>query len=422
MARLKKFLRRAAIGSLLVISVLVLVFAFFNWRASRQVEARLAPLREAGKPISLTDLQPETLIDEDNAAKVVEGQAESLCTFDGYFAKAWNDTENEPEAQQTQATIQVARRVSQEFPNLNQTLRAASKLPAYQVGFDYTSDPTSLMDRMCDLKVPPRTIVRALYGHGLMSLADGKSDEAIQDAIAILNWSRHVADQPLLINHLIATACYGMGIDLTTQCLTTEDVTPIDREALLNSLSSESRMRDQFDRAIDTERAFGISSFASFPGSRFKYMLGELAAFLDTFAEFESFAKQPTGLAPEQPVKQSLFGNLSWPSQRQGLVAFRRNQALTRAVRILAAWQDAGRKPEATLSDLALPEPVTTDPYDGSPIRINVSSKTVVVYSVGENLIDDDGAVVDGSDIGIHATQVQRTETNREHSFSVAVP
>lgn len=365
----------------------------------------MAPLLDAGKPISLTDLQPKPVSDEDNAAKVVEGQAESLRTFDGYLAQAQRDTEDESETEQTQATIQVARRVSQEFPNLNQTLRAASKLPAYQIDVDYTSDPTSLVDRMCNLEVSPRTIVRALYGHGLMSLADGKSDEAIQDAIAILNWSRHVAAQPLLINHLIATACYGIGIDLSTRCLMADGVTPNDRVALLNSLSSESMMRDHFDRAFDTERAFGVSSFASFPGSRFKYMLGELGAFLDAFAEFESFARQPTGLAPKQPAEQSLFSDLSWLAQRQALVAFRRNQALTRAVRILAAWKATGQKAEVNLSDLDLPEPVTTDPFTGSPMRFKVSGNAIVVYSVGENLIDDNGEIVNGSDTGILATQ-----------------
>ena len=415
MARLKKFLKRAAIASLLVFSVLVLIFAFFNWRASRQVEERLAPLREAGKPTSLVDLQPEPVADEDNAAKAVEGQAESLRTFDGYLAmeynaidsEAENESEDESEVLYTQAAIRVARRVSQEFPDLNRTLRDASKLPAYQIDFDYTSDPSSLMQRICDPKVAPRTIVRALYGHGLMSIADGNADEAIQDAIAVLNWSRHVADPPLMINHLVATACYGQGIDLAIECLMAEGATPADREVLLNSLSSESRMRRSFDRAIDSERAFGISSFASFPGSRFMYILGELAAFLDTFAEFESFAKQRSGLAPDQPKTKSMFGGLSWSSQRAGLAAFRRNQAHTRGVRILAAWQDAGRDPEAKLSDLGLPESVTTDPYDGLSMKLKISGETVVVYSVGENLIDDDGDVVDSSDIGLQATLSQ---------------
>jgi hypothetical protein len=419
MSRLKKVLKRATVGSLLVISVLVLAFAFFNWRASQLVKSKLAPLLDAGKPTSLTDLQQEPVIDENNAAKVVAEQAESLRTFDGYLAKAQSDTEDDSEAQQTQAAIQVARRVAEEFPNLNQTLRAASKLPAYQIDVDYTSDPTSLVDRMCNLEVSPRTIVRALYGHGLMSLADGKSDEAIQDAIAILNWSRHVADQPLLINYLIATACYGIGIDLSTRCLMADGVTPDDRVALLNSLSSESTLRDHFDRAFDTERAFGVSSFASFPGSRFRYMLGELGAFLDTSAEFESFARQPTGLAPKQPTKQSLFGDVSWVSQRQALVAFRRNQALTRAVRILATWKSTGQRAEANLSDLALSEPVTTDPFTGSPMRFKVSGNAIFVYSVGENLIDDNGEIINGADIGIQATESDRGTESDEGTGSL---
>jgi hypothetical protein len=356
--------------------------------------------------VSVAELKPPSVLDTDNAAKVIEPYTNSLNTFDRYLAMAWNEVEVGNEAEEEEAAIGVARQVSQEFPDLNPALRAAAKLPAYQLRLDFTTDPSSLMEQMVDAKVQPRTIVRALNGHGLMSLADGNAGDAVEDAIAILNWSRHVADQPLLINHLVSVACYGQGIQLAARCLTAGDVTREDREALLKSLSSESMMRRRYAVTFNTERAFGISSFALFPGSRFKFMLGELASFLDILAEFESSAEQSTGLAADQPTKQGLFGGLTWSAQRQGFNAFRRKQALTRSLRILAAWQDAGRDPEVVLADLrladlGLAESVTTDPYDGSQIKLKVSGESMVIYCVGENMIDDGGSVTDRRDIGI---------------------
>lgn len=208
MTRIRKIFKRIVIAGLLVGSVLFAAFLWFHRLASLQVQAKLAPLLEAGKPTSLADLQRPSVAEEDNAAKAVAGQAESLRIFDAYLAKAQSGIADESIDQQTQAAIQVARQVDQEFPSLNQALRDAAKLPSYQMDVDETSDPKLLMDQICDAEVPPRTVIRALYGHGLMSIADGKPSDAIQDAIAMLHWTRHIAEQPLMINYLIATACY----------------------------------------------------------------------------------------------------------------------------------------------------------------------------------------------------------------------
>lgn len=179
-----------------------------------------------------------------------------------------------------------------------------------------------------------------------------------------------------------------------------------ERAALLDSLPSEATMRQQFQRALDTERAFGIASFNDLPGSRYLHLRGELAALLDTFSEFESYAAQTAGLASPQPATQSLFGNLSWQAQRQSLVAFRRNQALTRAVQIFAKWQDIGKQTEVNLSNLGLPEPMTQDPFTGSTMHFQIVEKTITIYSAGENLADDGGDSVQGQDVEVQTAQV----------------
>ncbi|TWU42242.1 hypothetical protein Poly41_05380 [Novipirellula artificiosorum] len=370
-----------------------------NWRASRRVEARLAPLREVGKPISIQDLQPSEVGEELNAAKAVERYADELRSFDRQLAEATRDSVTDD--QFDEGSMLVAKSIVQEFSELNEALRKASRLPAYQPDLDYSHGPSPFMDQLIDQEISPRTITRALYGHGLMSLADGKTDDAVEDAIAILRWSDHVARQPLLLNHLVGTALYMQGIQLSGRCLYAGDASPAAREMLLQACSNESKLLANYEMTLDTERAFGISSFDSFPGSRFMLMLGELAAYLDVVSEFQSFSEKPTGIAPDQPTSASIFAGSSWSALQQGLVSLRRKQALSRTVRILAAWQDAGGEIGTTLTELDLPEAVTTDPYDGSQMKWKGVGDTIAIYSVGRDMIDDEGSIEDGRDIGI---------------------
>ena len=389
MKRREKILKRAVIVLLSVASVLVLIVAFLNWRASRKVEARLAPLREAGKPITIEDIQPSSIPDEQNAAKAVEPYSEAIESFDRQMAEATRSRETD--LQGIAGYILVTKRVAKEFPKLNDALRSAAVLPVYQPHLDYSLDPSSFMEQVPNQPVSLRTIVRALYGHGLMSLAEGKPDEAAEDAIAILNWTQLTAKQPLIVNQLVSTACYSQGVKLAAQCLYADDISPEKGASLIHTCSNESAMLANHSIAIDTERAFGIASFDSFPGSRRMWLLGELAAYLDVMAEFQSIAEHPTGLAPNEPNTPSIFASLTRPAMQQSIVALRRQQALSRAIRVLAASQDANDTAPASL----------IDPFDGSEMRVKPVGDSIAVYSVGADLVDDGGSIEDGRDIGI---------------------
>lgn len=52
-------------------------------------------------------------------------------------------------------------------------------------------------------------------------------------------------------------------IDLSTRCLSAQNVSPEGKAKLLDSLPSDSMLRSQFEKTLDTERAFDISSFVS---------------------------------------------------------------------------------------------------------------------------------------------------------------
>ncbi len=398
--RIKKLLRWTMIGMLSIVAAVVLIVAFLNWRAARQVNARLAPLREAGKPLSIQDLQPPPVPDDQNAAKAIEQWKDAFGQFNQQLAEATVATQTQE--QEEAGSITVARSIASEFPDLTKNLREASRLPEYQPDHDYSLAPTAFMEGVLKHQGPPRTGARILYGHGLMSIADGKTDEAMRDAIAILAWSKHIAEQPLLIHYLISSALFEQALDLASRSLYVGDASPEVLAEFLVLLDDDTSLVTEFSKTMDTERAFGISSFDSFPLARFQFMLGQLAAYLDTVGEIKALIEQPTGIAPPNPTTSSGFAALAWPAVGSALAVMRRNQAKSRAVRVLAAWQADGRNTNAALEDLGLPESVIVDPFDGSKMKWQVIGDTIAVYSVGVDLVDDGGSIEDARDIGVH--------------------
>ncbi|TWU45101.1 hypothetical protein Q31b_02720 [Novipirellula aureliae] len=398
MKRLRKLLKWTAIVLLSVVSIVILVVAVLNWRASRQVEARLAPLREAGKPVGIADLKPPPVDDSQNAAIMIESLSDEITDYERQLAKATRDATTDE--QFNIGAVQVARMNASERPELVGKLREALQLPAFHPDYDYASGPTPLMENVSEQAGQIKMVARILYAHGLMSLADGETDEAVVDAIAVLHWSERVADQPLLVNYLMSAALYFQAADLAAKCLYANDASPPLRTQLLDAFG-EVDLAEQFTHAIDTERAFGLSSFESFALAPFQIMLGELSAYLDTMSAVESYAKAPVGVAPENPQADGVFSTLVASGIAIGLKTLRRSQAKARAIQILAAWQDSRLGVDTSIEDLELSETVTTDPFDGSTMKLKVIGDTIAVYSVGKNLVDDGGQFDEEQDVGV---------------------
>ncbi|WP_157593942.1 hypothetical protein [Rubripirellula obstinata] len=380
------------------VSLLVLVVAVLNWRASREVEARLAPLREAEKPTSISDLKPLPVADSDNAAKAIEPLEELCRELDSQLAKAiyQKDTDEEYEA----ALIGLARTIATDHPELIPSLKKAFALPEFQPDYEFDLSPTAFMDNVLQQNRSVRMVARVMHGHGLMSLEDGETDEAIADALSVLKWSGHIANQPLLVNYLVSAAVRSQALDLASRCLVADNSSPQMRTQLIDALE-RSDLQKQFDQSIESERAFGISSFESFALFRFQVMVGELSAYLDMVDEFKLIVQRPTGVAPKQPETSSMFAASTWPAFETGLAALRRSQAKSQAILILAAWQDQGSDVTTKVADLRLPASITLDPFDGSQMKLKATKDTVVVYSVGQNLTDDGGKLAGELDVGV---------------------
>ena len=53
------------------------------------------------------------------------------------------------------------------------------------------------------------------------------------------------------------------------------------------------------------------------------------------------------------------------------------------------------------LEDLSLPKAATIDPFSGEPLKLKRTDDGWIIYSVGDNGVDDGGDLAYGKDIGL---------------------
>jgi hypothetical protein len=80
-----------------------------------------------------------------------------------------------------------------------------------------------------------------------------------------------------------------------------------------------------------------------------------------------------------------------------------RTRAMSRSLRVLNALQTQVPTQGALvpkLTELGLPEEATIYPYNSEPLHVNKRPDGWMVYSVGNNLVDDGGILDGNKDIG----------------------
>ncbi|WP_146519467.1 hypothetical protein [Stieleria varia] len=382
-----------------LIAIVLVVLPPTPWQlsAADEPDPILKPLLDVGKPVSLTDLETDPVPVEQNAAEVLETLADAIKLFDNRLARASQDAESDEEFDA--ALVLTSRLLSERYPDLVPALRGAAKRKIYRAGHDSSLPPQEWMASVMNELGPIRTVARILNGHAKMSLADQDTDAAALDAIALMQWSEHVAKQPCLISFLVSTVLLDNAMELAADCLYQEKLSDSVRGQLIEAVKNNS-FRKSFAGSVDSERAFGISSINALRAQGVP-MPGELAAYLKLISDFDQIAGRPFGFAKEPPETESLFARSVWPALTGGLAALRRSQAKSNAVLILAAWQDAGANHDTQIDALPVANSIKLDPFDGSTMKLLWDEKGVSIYSVGENLIDDQGSLMERVDIGI---------------------
>ena len=106
----------------------------------------------------------------------------------------------------------------------------------------------------------------------------------------------------------------------------------------------------------------------------------------------------------DHAADKSLFDSMVGPALEAAREATARNQALSRALRVLNAIQSAPNWMAADQIDalqLGLPADATKDPFTEQPLVIRKQGSGWLIYSVGFNLKDDGGEIDESKDVGV---------------------
>jgi hypothetical protein len=329
-----------------------------------------------------------------------------------------------------QLTAEQFERLNKELDAVGPAVEEARKLKNLPRGRHRLTIAPNVIATLLPDQQDARTITTLLRYDVLRLAQAGDLKGALASCRAMLNAGRSLGDEPLLISQLIRMACVGQACDMVERALSQGEPAEDDLAALQREFEAEDRfpMMRVFLRG---ERAFAHAAFeeaergdldpraleglsrssASTKLSFFPWRVRDQARrehprMLELFTERIAAADLPVheqldadrrladalrDLPPEAQLTRLLI-----PAVDKVTTAARRMHANVRCVAVLLAaerYRRANGKWPEKLTDL-VPKyfaAVPLDPFDGKPLRSKRLAYGVVVYSVGEDGVDDGG-------------------------------
>lgn len=412
---LKKFLRRLVwtIGILLVVILLVHAAAvvYTGWL----LEGELAARREAGLPNYFQDLARPRLSTDENAAAEIEQAVP--------WAKGINqelyDVLTSPEYDQgklSDASKNKIAALADVYERMCPPLRRAAKLEHYQslilVELPSRAENISL-DRVLEKASESRSISRALRLRAMQLAADDRQDEAVEILALMLAISRQLANEPTITGYLVSLGCKRDATETLASMIASQPLTEEQRRLLDEELTRHDDLT-LVKVALQGETAYSMSMLAdmsprwiarpivqAWQYNHLKYMsaLGEAIEGDDMNVDM-----------PPVPTGQGYVSQLLnfWVSLASKAFDSMRRSALndvarTRCLRTMIALQaHLQEHPESmpTIDKLGLPSEAVRDPFSQEALRLKHTEAGWLIYSVGDDGIDDLGTFDKDADVG----------------------
>ncbi|HBO43137.1 MAG TPA: hypothetical protein DD670_04220 [Planctomycetaceae bacterium] len=364
----------------------------------------MAKIRAAGDPVSLADLEPEPIPPEQNAATYLRRARDDLRAIEQEIVKA--ERADSDSDRQSPAVLEAMRSALAAYPEVVPLLEQAAECPEYGISEPLdpggADDPQVALETVMSRAGDNRSVARLLGSYRCrLLLADGKHDEAARSAVSLLKLTRHFDREPCMVSFLVAIACRGHAMESLNEVLQAGAISDEVSRELEDELAKHD-INEAYRQALRTERPFGFAFFRTMPGentwfarayynrAKLNY-LGLLEWYLvDSKAADSSEARAMV----EAPEPTDIWGVLLNPAIEATRLAARRGQSLLNVIRVLNALQrreNPDEPPAADLSDLGLPREATLDPFTGKPVIVKRVPDGWLVYSVGQNGIDDGG-------------------------------
>ncbi len=407
-------------------------WTYFNIKYSREVERELARLRDAGEPLTIEEMIPEPVPDDQNAARLYEPlfgvsfQPETRYTLDtealGSIPRDEFDRLAVGPDDSEEFDIELAREVLSraEIIEVLAKLEEASKRPHAVWGLHWERGLGMLLPHLSRY----RQAAQLLAIRARLSAADGDTDDALRWVGASLRMSRQMTIEPALVSQLAAKAVQAIAAHAAEEALNT-GMPSLEAARRVQQTAANVDMSAAFKRAMQGERAADLRMFDYFVDGGTEAMNNVLQydVPVSTLAVYSSPLGAPLRaldksrmltywwtMIPifEQPFCQQdpnamerardsgpllaaltplLFPNFSGLIIKRDL-AIATLDELRIVLDLKMHKREHGSYP-ATLDELATKPP--EDPFSGEAYRYEHRGEGFILWSVGQDLEDDGG-------------------------------
>jgi hypothetical protein len=399
------------------------------WLAGGRFELQraLEEVKAEGVKMSLADIGSPPVPDEENAAPI--------------YRKAWDALQGPPpEVLDAAGSLRktpialwpkdkkrtLADYVASQRDAIGLTLKA-TRYEKCNFGLDFSQGFAMLMPHLAQM----RSLARLMSVDATDKLGRGDIEGAIESDVAMRVIAKHVGSDPTLIGKLVEIACDGMAGPVLESILKLGYPDAAQLKGLLRRLDQvppDTSMRAAFSAettcGIDTYHQVRIckmspsemADYASSPSGGPKsdtaraivtVLWGLIAdrdeaAYLDTMRRYIELSDKPyyevkTAIEDEKPEQSfGLMSRTITPALLPAFAVASRAEAEYQVQRLSVALmifeQDEGSFPSALdqLVPGVIPE-VPVDPFSGKPYVYRNNDGRFVVYSLDQNMVDDNG-------------------------------
>jgi len=416
--------------------ILVIIFIFFVALPAALISVRkyqdvqfqkqLQALRRAGFPATVPELgayypAPPA---EQNAAELYQQSFEAKASSND---PRLTDVEKQTGEVKTGRFAEALHKLAEKYLAANaeklRLIHEAAKRPACRFPLDFTQGPGVELHHLAAL----RASMRLLSLEATLAAEDGDMNRALDSLLTAFSVSNALRQEPVLISQLVRMACDGMACFTVRRAM---ELGSFSEEQLAQLATALKNAEDPegMVRGLAGERVFQLMLYdnpqlftndlnktvhgAGTVAGAFLKVTGALNRdcdfYLSTMDQMIAACRLPAHEA--MPVLRRIEAGLqvssSWipspariqlPALTRVMEARARDEAILRSTAAGVAIERYrlvyDRLPEQ-LSDLApsFLEAAPADPFDGQSLRYRRLDTGYVVYSVGYNLKDDEGA------------------------------
>jgi hypothetical protein len=430
----------------IALAVAAVLHSMTFWNMDLVARQQLAALRAEAGALGLS-VAPPSLLDRDNAAVVYQQAFEAMgrrerqmdyipniWQWDEKWSKAWEEiwtNWHDPVRIDFDLHDKELRSfLSRQAPAIKLLRQAAAK-PDCSFDRDYGRPDFSML--LPEL-APLCTSARLLALDAICSASDDNYHQAVEDINGLFSMAGHIGRDPLLVSTLVAIEVDRLAID-SLQVMLAFGRAAADDLTDLKAAVDNTPYRNFLRRAFRSEEAFRLAAFEQLSAGLFTlrqitilsagpqcipnaipmaiyrvFFLGDDLAAQRRFAsELNRAVMQPYWRAKDQlkdfdrrlaENPSGLLTSVLVPALSHTIVQVTEVEARRNAARLglaLYGYRAHNGQYPAKLDDL-VPEfvaAVPLDPFDGKPMKLKRTDHGLIVYSVGPDLIDDNGAPLD---------------------------